>query len=213
MIQIMSSMNQSTAVTEDLPTELAALAPALRGMAKALRRPAGQTLFRSGTRPRWLFFVLQGQVELERATVDGAPLILQRTSRGFLAEASLTAAQYHCDAVCRSACELLAFPVQSLRDAIDQHESIRWAWIGLLGDQSRRQRLRIERMTLHALRDRLRHLIVSEGHPDGSYALTGTRAALAAELGVTPAALYRTLAQLSAEGVLSLDNAILRWHG
>lgn len=213
MIQIMSNKNQVSLAMKNTPTELAAFDPALKEKAKALCRSAGQTLFRAGTRPRWLFFVVQGHVELERVTVNGAPVILQRTSRGFLAEASLTAAQYHCDGVCRSPCDLLAFPLQALRDGINQHEPTRWAWIELLSAQSRRQRLRIERIALHALRDRLRHLIFSEGQPDGSYTLTGTRAVLAAELGVTPAALYRTLAHLSAEGVLSLDRSVLRWHG
>jgi CRP-like cAMP-binding protein len=194
------------------PPELLGFDPVLIATKKELQYPAGRVLFRTGDRPSWLFFILQGQALLQRVTVEGTSVTLQRTSRGFLAEASLTTSAYHCEALCKSECKILAFPLKELRDAIDRHAPTRWAWITLLSTQSRQQRLRIERLALNSLRDRLKHLVFTEGTTKGSYEFTSTRAALAGELGVTPAALYRTLASLNTEGIISLSPTTICWH-
>lgn len=193
--------------------ELLDFDPLLMAGAKELQYPAGRVLFRSGDRPTSLFFILEGQAMLQRVTVEGTPVTLQRTNRGFLAEASLTTSAYHCDALCKNESRILSFPIKELREAIDRHAPTRWAWISLLSMQSRQQRLRIERLALNSLRDRLKHLVFTEGTVPGSYAMTSTRAALAGELGVTPAALYRTLASLNAEGIISLSPTAICWHG
>jgi CRP-like cAMP-binding protein len=197
---------------DGLPPELLGFDPVLIASTKELQYPAGQVMFRTGDRPSWLFFILQGQALLQRVTVEGTTVTLQRTARGFMAEASLTTAEYHCEALCKSDCTILAFPLKELRDAIDRHASTRWAWINLLSMQSRQERLRIERLALNSLRDRLKHLIFTEGTTEASYEITTTRATLAGELGVTPAALYRTLASLSAEGIISLTPTTICWH-
>lgn len=195
------------------PPELLGLDPVLISAAKHLQYPAGRMLFRTGDRPRWLFFILEGKALLQRLTVEGTSVTLQSTNRGFLAEASLTASAYHCEAFCKTECRILAFPLMEFRDAIDRHATTRWAWITLLSAQSRQQRLRIERLALNSLRERLKHLILTEGTATASYEISTTRAALAGELGVTPAALYRTLASLNAEGVISLSSTTICWHG
>lgn len=197
---------------DGLPAELLGFDPVLMAVTKELQYSAGRVLFRRGERPRWLFFILQGQALLQRVTVEGTSVTLQRTNRGFLAEASLTTSVYHCEALCKTECKILAFPLKELRDAIDRHAATRWAWITLLSAQSRQQRLRIERLALNSLRDRLKHLVFTEG-TSGSYNVPSTRAALAGELGVTPAALYRTLASLNAARIISLSQTTICWHG
>lgn len=196
---------------EDFPQELFGFDPVLMAVTKNLQYPAGRVLFRTGDRPRWLFFVWQGQAQLQRVTAEGTSVILQRTNRGFLAEASLTTSVYHCEAVCKNECKLLAFPLKEFRDAIDRHAHTRWSWITLLSAQSRQQRLRIERLALNSLKDRLKHLVFTEGTASGNYTVPSTRAALASELGVTPAALYRTLASLNAAKIISLNQSMICW--
>lgn len=149
---------------------------------------------------------------MRRVTSAGAPVILQRTSQGFIAEASLTSARYHCDGVCRTDCHLIAFPLIAFRAAIDSDEGTRWAWIGLLSSQARSQRTRIERYALKTIRERLHHLLLTEGSLVDGYDLPGTKLELAAELGVTPEALYRCLAALQREGNLSVRGRRLIWH-
>ena len=197
----------------DAVPELLEFDPLLMANAKQLRYPAGRALFRCGDRPTSLFFILEGEAMLQRVTTEGTPVTLQRTNRGFLAEASLTTSAYHCDAVCKVDSKMLAFPVKELRNAIDRHAPTRWAWINLLSMQSRQQRLRIERLAFNSLRDRLKHLVFTEGTVPGSYTMTGTRTALAGELNVTPAALYRTLASLGAEGIVTASATTICWHG
>lgn len=199
-------------LSPDMPAELRGLDPNLLSAAKEVQYPAGRVLFRTGDRPRRIFFILQGHALLQRVTVEGTSVTMQNAHRGFLAEASLTTSAYHCEALCKSACRVLIFPLKEFRDAIDGHVATRWAWITLLSTQSRMLRLRLERLALRSLRDRLEHLVFSEGTARGSYELTSTRAALAVELGVTPAALYRTLASLRAQGTISLSQTEICWR-
>ncbi len=211
MIQIMSNKTEpAQAPAEDFG--LSGLAPQLLAQARAMQRPAGTALFRSGQTPARLYYVRSGEALMLRVTSSGVPVILQRASRGFIAEASLTSARYHCDGVCRTDCELVAFPLIAFREAIDRDEGTRWAWIGLLGSQARSQRMRIERQALKTIRERLHHLVLTEGSPRGGYELPGTRSELAGELGVTPEALYRCLAALKREGSVSVQGNRLLWQ-
>lgn len=212
MIVIMSTRAPDAAQSHWDEPALAGFDKPLRAAARVLSRPAGTALFRTGERPAWMFYVRRGEAQMLRVTPAGAPVLLQRASRGFLAEASLTSGRYHCDAVCRSDCELLAFPLPALREAINNDNGTRWAWIELLSAQTRQQRARIERLTLRTIRERLLHLLLTEG-ADRGYELPGTRMELAAELGVTPEAMYRALAAMQADGTLSVRGARLHWRG
>lgn len=183
----------------------------LLAAARFQQAEAGRILFRAGEKPSAMYYVMQGEALMQRTTPAGASVILQRATQAFLAEASLTSDRYHCDGICRTRCELLVLPVRAIRTAIDTSKEARWAWIGMLARQSRQQRTRIERMMLKTVRERLHHLVLTEGTPEGLYALPGTRMELATELGITPEALYRTLAALQSEGVLTCDGAHLKW--
>lgn len=44
-----------------------------------------------------MFYVLTGEVTLERSGLQGEPVVLQRTRQGFVSEASLKPAKYHSD--------------------------------------------------------------------------------------------------------------------
>ncbi len=152
-----------------------------------------------------MFFVVSGEVAMYRSSKQGDELVLQRATHGFVAEASLTSTKYHCDARCRIDTQLLAFPIRSLKRAIDEDQATRWAWVSMLDSQVRQQRAQIERFSLKTVRERLLHLLVTAGQ-NGILDISGTKMALAAELGVTHEALYRTLARLKKEGMVDSDN-------
>lgn len=212
MIAIMRSPGSTKS---EIPHDIPILAGLAEHLPSALRlwRSAGSVLFREGERPSWMFYVHQGEVLIRRVTPSGTLIVLQRTTGGFLAEASLANAAYFGEAVCRTDCILFALPVADLRAAITNDEDCCWAWMELLGAQLRRQRMHVERLTLKTVRDRLAHLLISESQSDGSYKLCGTRMDLAAELGVTPAALYRELAALQAEKLLVIEDSRWFWRG
>jgi CRP-like cAMP-binding protein len=181
----------------------------LRAAARRLRKPAGAAIFLTGQRPTRLFLVAAGEAVMSRTDRHGRSLALQRTSGGFLAEASLSSARYHCDAYSRTSTELVAFPIDLLRRAIDCDAATRWAWIMMLASEIRRQRANVERMALKSVRDRLVHWLLTEGD-GGRYVLRTTRKELAAELGVTHEALYRTTAALVRSGELTDEGDALR---
>lgn len=212
MIRIMRAQNSRDHTPDFAETVLAGFSEQLLAGARAMRRTAGTTLFRGGQRPARMYFVRRGEALMQRVTSSGAPVVLQRASHGFIAEASLTSARYHCDGVCRTDCDLLAFELAALRKAIDSDEGTRWAWIGLLSSQARQQRARIERQALKTIRERLHHLLLTEGSMEDGYQLSGTKLELVAELGVTPEALYRCLAALQRENVLAVEGARIFWR-
>lgn len=72
----------------------------LLASATVLAKPAGATLFRAGQKPLSMFYVQRGEAVMQRVTPRGESLVLQRASGGFIAEASLSSARYHCDGVC-----------------------------------------------------------------------------------------------------------------
>jgi CRP/FNR family transcriptional regulator, dissimilatory nitrate respiration regulator len=191
---------------------LQAFPAALRASARGLVKAAGSPIFLTGQRPQWMYFVAAGIAVMSRTHADGQAVIMQRASLGFLAEASLSSPKYHCDAHGLTRCELIAFPMAALRNAIDTEPGVRWAWISMLAAETRRQRLNVERMAFKTVRDRLLHLLGAEAQ-DGKAIFAGTKRELARELGVTHEALYRTIAALKREGVLIEDRLTLRVRG
>ena len=72
-------------------------------------------------------------------------------------------------------------------------------------------RTRLERRNIHSARDRLRHFFAVNVGADGrTVALSGTFKELAADLGLTHEALYRTLARMEADGEIERTGATIR---
>ena len=182
----------------------------LQSSARMFAKPTGSTIFLTGQRPQAMFFVADGQAILSRIDANGTPSVLQKATSGFLAEASLSSPTYHCDAFCRTACWLIAIPIKELRAAIERDAQVRWAWISMLATEVRRQRSNVERMALKSVRGRLLHFLAMEGE-GGKVHLRGTKRELAVDLGITHEALYRTIAALKREGVLTEDRGTLRY--
>ena len=160
-----------------------------------------ERLFLTGQQPQWMFFVVQGEVTLERAGLQGESIIIQRTRHGFVSEASLKVARYHCDALAITDTQVIKVPALALATAMDQDPAFAARWISMLNAEVRRLRLHLERLSMKSVQDRLLHLIQTEGHA-GQYAVPSGLKTLAGELGVTHEALYRTIALLQKSGRL-----------
>ena len=216
MIAIMSSrpnhralpVNREDAAWDQAPLD--AFRATLQSSARMFTKPVGSTIFLTGQRPQAMFFVADGHAVLSRIDANGTLLVLQKASSGFLAEASLSSPTYHCDAFCRTACRLIAIPIGELRAAIERDAHVRWAWISMLAAEVRRQRSNVERMALKSVRGRLLHFLAMEGKC-GKVHLPGTKRELAADLGVSQEALYRTIAALKREGALAEDQGNLSY--
>lgn len=192
-----------------LSPELAALLPAgLHAQCETGAVAKGTRLFELGQRPRAMHFVESGEVVLERLGAQGELVVLQRTRHGFVGEASLQSAKYHCDARAVAASVVTRIPVKDIRAALEQDPAFAMRWVGMLNREVRRLRMQCERLSLHRLQDRLLHLIETEGQ-DGRYPLGAGLKSLAGELGVTHEALYRGVAELERQGLLRRDGASL----
>ncbi len=150
----------------------------------------GASVFRRDDRVSQAYLVREGGVHLVRTLADGGELTLHQAPPGSLvAEASLFANQYHCDAICDAPSRLA---VLSRADVISALHSTEGALVALA--QSAREvqalRARLEVMRLKTLCTRLDAYLDLHGPPE-----TGRWIQVADWIGVTPAALYRELAR------------------
>ncbi|MEQ1711005.1 MAG: Crp/Fnr family transcriptional regulator [Hyphomicrobium sp.] len=171
----------------------------------------GEPIFRRGDKPRYMLAVLSGEVRLVRSSPHGGEVIFQRARRGLLAEASLDQPRYHCDAVAAEDSELIAVPRNAFRDALTV-DVFRDRWTTHLLQELRRVRAHAERLSLHKARDRIVHYIEAEGE-NGSVVLNQSKKDWAAELALTHEALYRALANMEANGELTVLQSRLVFVG
>ncbi|MES2399538.1 MAG: Crp/Fnr family transcriptional regulator [Pseudomonadota bacterium] len=192
-----------------LPTALKALLPStFHAGCEGARFPKNERIFLTGNKPEWMFYVVSGEITLQRTGLQGEPVVLQRTRQGFVSEASLKSARYHCDALAIVDTTVVKIPIRDLSAELERDPMFAGRWINMLNGEVRRLRLHCERLSMKSARDRVLHLINTEGQ-DGSYAATTGLKSLAGELGITHEALYRTLAALEKAGVIRRDDGVL----
>ncbi len=148
-----------------------------------------------------MFFVVSGEVTLERIGLQGEAVVLQRTRLGFVSEASLKVPKYHCDALAIVDTNVIKVPAKDLAAALDCDPGLASRWISMLNCEVRRLRLHCERLSMKSVKERLLHLIKTEGN-NGHYAVPSGLKTLAGELGVTHEALYRAIADLQKTDLL-----------
>jgi CRP-like cAMP-binding protein len=182
---------------------LVGLPARLREQAVAVSAEQDENVFRRGARPTRMFFVLEGEIRLVRTSLGGGEIVLQRARSGFVAEASLEASRYHCDALAARRTRLLAFPIGAFRDALRRDEAFRSFWIGRLAHEVHLLRSQCERLSLRRATERIEHFIEVEGQA-GRVELPRSRKAWAGELGLTHEALYRALAGLKRSGRIAI---------
>ena len=167
-----------------------------------------ERLFLTGKIPQWMFYVIAGEVTLERTGLQGEPVVLQRTRLGFVSEASLKVAKYHCDALAITDSNVIKVPAKELAAALDRDADFASRWISMLNAEVKRLRLHCERLSMKSLKDRVLHLINTEG-VNGEYQVNTGLKSLAGELGVTHEALYRTLAALEKTKTIRREEGLL----
>ena len=165
-------------------------------------------LFKTGKKPEWMFFVLSGEVTLERLSQHGDSVVLQRTRHGFVSEASLQSPKYHCDAVVVTNSEIIQIPIQTLADALSTDPAFAGRWINMLNQEVKRLRLQCERLSMKSAKDKVLHLINTEGQ-NGKYQVSTVLKSLAGELGITHEAMYRSLAALEKSKTIRREDGLL----
>jgi CRP-like cAMP-binding protein len=172
----------------------------------------GDLLFRQGDPAAAIYKVESGRLRLIRRTVDDHLVILHTALRGELfAEASLFADAYHCDAVAAAQSSVRVYAKQIVMEAMRIDPALAEAFMARLARQLQELRSRMELRNIRSARERvLQYLRLRAGVDGHSIAIEGQLQDIAAEIGMTREALYRTLAALEAEECLTrTENAIL----
>lgn len=187
------------------------LSPKIRaaGIERTLGR--GETLFRSGQRTVGLYEVLSGTVRLVRVDRTGREAVLHSAAAGeMIAEASLFSNAYHCDAVATTAARLRLYPKSVVLGEFKRNSEAAQAFAAHLARQVMGLRTSVERRNIRSARDRVRHFLVVNAGANGMVTLRGTLKELAADLGLTHEALYRTLARMAKDGEIQRVGRTIR---
>jgi CRP/FNR family transcriptional regulator, dissimilatory nitrate respiration regulator len=177
------------------------LSSSVRAAATERRLKPGQTLFHTGSKSAGFYEVVSGTVRLVRVDRSGREAVLQVASAGeTVAEASLFSSTYHCDAIAATEAVVRLYPKITVLAELQRDPRTALSFAAMLARQVMTLRTRLERRNIHSARDRIRHFLTVNVGADGrTVVLPGTLKELAADLGLTHEALYRTLARMEAD--------------
>lgn len=185
------------------------LPAAVRAAAVDRALKSGEPLFRLGDKTAGLCEVIAGRVRLARVDRAGHEIVLHVAGPGeTIAEASLFSPHYHCDAIASTDAVVRIYPKAAVLAAFEQDRKAAQAFTAMLARQVMNLRTRIEQRNIRSARERVRHYLALNAGADGrTVELRGTLKDLAAELGLTHEALYRTLAALERLGEIRRGKA------
>ena len=171
----------------------------------------GELLFRQGDPAAAIYKVESDRLRLIRRTVDDHLVILHTARRGeFFAEASLFADAYHCDAVAAAQSIVRVYRKKIVINALRTDPALAEAFMARLARQLQELRARMELRSIRSARERvLQYLRLHTGIHGRSIVIEGQLQDIAAEIGMTREALYRTLAALEAEGLLTRTETVI----
>lgn len=174
----------------------------VRAAAIERKLKSGEALFRLGDKTTGLCEIVAGRVRLARVDRSGHEIVLHVASPGeTIAEASLFSPTYHCDAIASTNATVRVYPKREVLAAFDRDPKAAQAFSATLARQVMNLRTRIEQRNIRSARERVRHyLVLNAGADQRTVELPGTIKDIAAELGLTHEALYRTLAALERAG-------------
>ncbi len=193
------------------------LSAAARAKAVDRKLKAGEPLFHLGDKTSGLYEVVSGRVRMTRVDRSGHETCSMSGAGETFAEASLFSPAYHCDAIAGTDAVVRVYPKSAVIEAFAKDPKAMQAFTATLARQLMGLRTRLAQRDIRSARERVRHFLALNTGADGrTVALRGTVKDLAAELGLTHEALYRTLAALERAGEIKRSKAkitLLRRRG
>lgn len=167
----------------------------------------GQALFRQGDATFGVFRIARGRVRLERRTFDGRLVVLHTPRAGELfAEASLFADAYHCDAVAVTEASVEVYDKAALLADLGV-AATSGGLVATMARNLQEARGRLELRNVRSARERVLLWLDLRADPAGAIAAEGELQDIAAELGLTREAFYRTMAALERDGLIAREGA------
>ena len=184
----------------------------IRAASKSRTLKANETLFRTGNRSMGLYEIVSGKVRLVRVDANGHEAVLFVATAGdTLAEASLFSANYHCDAIASTGAVVRLYPKVAILAEFQLSPKVAQAFMAKLARQVMGLRTRLQLRDVRSARDRIRdYIVLNASTGGGAVSLPGTLKDLAAHLGLTHEALYRTLASMVSRGEIERSPGKLR---
>jgi CRP-like cAMP-binding protein len=176
------------------------------------RLAAGEMLFGQGEATVGLYQVVSGKVRHAQIDADGREVLVSIAGPSdTIAEASLFVPVYQCNATAVTRAVVRLYRKAPLLGEFERDPTLARAFMSMLAHQLLDLRIRLERRSLHSARDRVRHYLETRAGIGGrTVVLPGTVKDLAAELGLTHEALYRTLSEMSADGEIARRAGTIR---
>lgn len=157
----------------------------------------GTYLFHQGDPVSSVFVIEEGLVALTRRQRNGASIVLQRaTCQTVLAEASVYSEAYHCDAVVELPSRVFELPKAAFLKHLQEDEEFSNLWAAHLAREVQSARYRCEILSRKTVAERLDGWLAWQGNKLPS---KGQWKSIAAQIGVSPEALYRELAKRRSE--------------
>jgi CRP/FNR family transcriptional regulator, dissimilatory nitrate respiration regulator len=165
----------------------------------------GQVLYRQGDRARAVFVLESGQIRIVRRNAEGKAILLRVVTAGeSFGTAALCSEVYANEAIAEVPSRIHVYPKQALGETLRQRPDIAESFVGSLARQINTLEDRLELRSISSARERIIRYL-------SSHAQFGKRVVnfdtplkdIANDLGLSREVLYRTLAQLEREGIIT----------
>lgn len=182
-----------------VPSRLPAAIQAF-GVERTLR--PNQVLFRMKGAAEGLYEVLSGKLRLlRRDAVAGEETVSIATAGDLIGQGALGSDIYHCEAVALTRAKVRLYRKAAVLAEVERNPDSARQLISMLAAEVMSLRTCLQLRAIRNARDRVRsYLRLSASGNSRTVSLPGTVKDLAAYLGLTHEALYRTLAKMAADG-------------
>jgi CRP/FNR family transcriptional regulator, dissimilatory nitrate respiration regulator len=165
----------------------------------------GQVLYRQDDRACAIFVLETGQISIIRRNPGGKTILLRVVSPGeSFATAALFSEVYGNEAVAEISSQVHVYPKQALLATLQQRPDLAESFIGSMAKQIKTLENRLELRSISSARERvIRYLAIHAQFGETIVKFNTPLKDIAHDLGLSREVLYRTLAQLEREGILT----------
>lgn len=166
---------------------------------------AGQTLFHFRDPAEYIFALEVGRIRLVRYTREGNLVVFQivRATESF-AESALFSELYNCNAIAEIPSRVVAYPKTTVTEVLQHNPDLTLSLLRRFERKSQSLKQLLELRSIRSARDRiLQYLLFSTNSGETRIDFDRSYKDIATELGLSPETLYRTLAELEREAIIT----------
>ncbi|MGL5944201.1 MAG: Crp/Fnr family transcriptional regulator [Waterburya sp.] len=185
-------------VPDSLPSQL-------RDGASYQNLATGQILFHQRDPADYIFAVEVGRIRLVGYTCEGNLVVYQiiRAKESF-AESALFMERYHCNAVVEVPSRIICYPKTIVLEVLQNNPNLALILLQRLDRKNQSLKKLLELRSIRSARDRLlQYLLFSVSQGETTILFDRAYKDIANELGLSPETLYRTLAELEREEIIT----------